>query len=188
MALVVTRVIGFLLFASLAFSLDNGLGLTPQMGWNSWNHFHCAINEGIIRETIDFLSASPLVKVGYEYVNVDDCWAINRSSDGVIQVDSKAFPSGMAALASHAHSKGLKFGLYSDAGFMTCAKRPGSLHHEVSDANTYAEWKVDYFKYDNCFTDGSKPEARYPPMRDALNKVSLLSISFIEIYLLSVQY
>lgn len=160
----------FLLLSSCAYSLDNGLGLTPQMGWNSWNHFACSIDEEIITDTIDALASSPLMKAGYEYVNIDDCWAVGRSSDGTIQVDSKQFPNGLASLAEHSHSKGLKFGLYSDAGFQTCAKRPGSLHYEVNDANTYAEWKVDYLKYDNCNTDGSRPEVRYPVMRDALNK------------------
>lgn len=160
-----------LLFCSSTYSLDNGLGLTPQMGWNSWNHFGCGINEELIRETIDALAASTLFKVGYEYVNMDDCWAFSRSAEGVIEADPKAFPNGIGSLASYAHAKGLKFGLYSDAGFKTCAKRLGSLHHEISDASTYAEWKVDYLKYDNCNTDDSKPEVRYPIMRDALNKV-----------------
>jgi alpha-galactosidase len=160
----------FLTF-SLIDALDNGLGLTPQMGWNSWNHFACNINEEIISETIQALSTSPLRKAGYEYVNIDDCWAVNRTADGKILVDSKTFSKGIGSLADLAHSKGLKFGVYSDAGLKTCAGRPGSLNHETSDANTYASWNVDYLKYDNCFTDGSKPEHRYPIMRDALNKV-----------------
>ena len=161
----------FLLSFSQVEGLDNGLGLTPQMGWNSWNHFGCKINEQIILDTIKALSNSPLSKVGYEYVNIDDCWAANRTSEGKIVVDSAAFPHGIAPLADFAHSERLKFGVYSDSGYFTCAGRPGSLNHEMSDANTYASWKVDYLKYDNCFTDGSKPEKRYPVMRDALNKV-----------------
>lgn len=156
---------------SLVNALNNGLGLTPQMGWNSWNHFGCNINEDVILKTIQALSISPLRKVGYEYVNIDDCWAANRSTEGKIIVDSASFPHGIAPLADAAHKVGLKFGLYSDAGHKTCAGRPGSLDYEVSDANTYASWDVDYLKYDNCFTDGSKPEKRYPIMRDALNKV-----------------
>ena len=172
-------IVVFLCFVSvsLVHCLDNGLGLTPQMGWNSWNHFACNINEEIILETMQALSTSPLRKAGYEYVNVDDCWAVNRTSDGKIVVDSKTFPNGMGHLADFAHSKGLKFGLYSDAGHKTCAGRPGSLNYEVSDANTYASWNVDYLKYDNCFTDGSKPEHRYPIMRDALNKVHIFSLN-----------
>ena len=161
-----------LIFPHSALGLDNGLGLTPQMGWNSWNHFGCSISEQLIGDTIESLASSPLKAAGYKYVNIDDCWALNRSSEGNIVADSKLFPSGIAALAEHAHSKGLKFGLYSDAGFKTCAGRPGSLHYETNDANIYASWNVDYLKYDNCNTDGTKPEVRYPVMRDALNKVT----------------
>jgi alpha-galactosidase len=170
MAVSFSYLLCFLSF-SLVDALDNGLGLTPQMGWNSWNHFACNINEELISETIQALSTSQLSKVGYEYVNIDDCWAANRTSDGKIVIDYAAFPHGIAPLADLAHAQGLKFGVYSDAGYKTCAGRPGSLNHEVSDANSYASWKVDYLKYDNCFTDLSKPEKRYPVMMDALNKV-----------------
>ena len=166
-------------FFSFSFvnGLNNGLGLKPQMGWNSWNHFACKVNEEIISETITALSTSPLARAGYEYVNIDDCWASKRDADGKIVVDAVAFPNGIASLADLAHSKGLKFGVYSDAGYLTCAGRPGSLHYEVSDANSYASWHVDYLKYDNCYTDFSKPEKRYPVMRDALNKVEYEYVS-----------
>lgn len=110
-----------------------------------------------------------LYKHGYTYVNIDDCWAKSRSSDGTIESDPNTFPD-MKALADFVHSKGLKFGLYSDAGSKTCASRPASLGYETKDANTYAQWGVDYLKYDNCNNEGSKPEVRYPVMRDALNK------------------
>lgn len=76
----------------------------------------------------------------------------------------------MAALVKYVHSKGLKFGLYSDAGTKTCEGRPGSLGYEELDAQTYAEWDIDYLKYDNCFTDGTSPKVRYPPMSSALMK------------------
>ncbi len=98
-----------------------------------------------------------------------DCWAGSRDANGYIVEDPQAFPSGMKALAEYVHSKGLKFGLYSDAGQYTCDKRPGSLGYEVKDATKYAEWKIDYLKYDNCYDNGIKPETRYPVMRDALN-------------------
>jgi len=150
-------------------ALNNGLGLTPQMGWNSWNHFGCNVNENVIRQTIDAFLTTGLVDYGYNYVNVDDCWASSRDSSGAIVADPKTFPSGMAALATYAHSRGLKFGLYSDAGYKTCALRPGSLGYESIDARTYAKWGVDYLKYDNCDPDSSTPEVRYPVMRDALN-------------------
>ena len=152
-----------------ALSLDNGLGKTPQMGWNSWNKFACNINEKLIRDTIDALIDTGLADAGYNYVNLDDCWQSGRDSNGRIIVD-KNFPNGIKALADYAHEKGLLFGVYSDAGYKTCAGRPGSLGYEEIDAKTYAEWGVDYLKYDNCFTDGSPPEKRYPVMRDALLK------------------
>ena len=150
--------------------LENGLGRTPPMGWNSWNKFGCNINEKLIRETIDSLISTGLSKAGYKYVNIDDCWQISRDSNGRIVVDPNNFPNGIKPLADYAHEKGLLFGIYSDAGYKTCAGRPGSLGYEEIDAKTYAEWGVDYLKYDNCFTDGSPPEKRYPVMRDALLK------------------
>eukprot|EP01113_Clastostelium_recurvatum_P034661 TRINITY_DN472_c0_g1_i2.p1 TRINITY_DN472_c0_g1~~TRINITY_DN472_c0_g1_i2.p1 ORF type:complete len:582 (-),score=120.82 TRINITY_DN472_c0_g1_i2:118-1863(-) len=150
-------------------ALDNGLARTPQMGFNTWNHFGCHINESIIRQTADAIVATGLAQAGYVYVNLDDCWQTARDATGRIIADPVAFPSGIAALASYVHSKGLKFGLYSDAGERTCDGRPGSLGHEKMDAQTYAEWQVDYLKYDNCYDDGTPPEKRYPPMRDALN-------------------
>ena len=162
-------IVSFVVFTAVVFALDNGLGLTPQMGWNSWNKFACNINEQLIKDTIDALVSTGLAGVGYKYVNLDDCWQYNRTADGKIVVDPR-FPNGIKPLADYAHSKGLLFGLYSDAGYKTCQGRPGSLGYEEIDAKTYAEWGVDYLKYDNCYNDGTKPEVRYPPMRDALNK------------------
>ena len=159
----------FLIFKTI-LSLDNGLGRTPQMGWNTWNKFGCNINEQLILDTIDALNKSRLIKVGYKYINLDDCWQIDRANNGTIIVDSNAFPNGIKKLADYAHSKGLLFGLYSDAGEKTCAGRPGSLDYEEIDAQTYAEWEVDYLKYDNCYNKGIKSTERYPIMRDALNK------------------
>jgi len=154
---------------SLSVALNNGLGRTPQMAWNSWNHYQCDINETIMMRTIDAMVTTGLLAAGYNYVNVDDCWASTRLANGTVTSDPKTFPSGMAALVDYAHARGLKFGLYSDAGYKTCAGRPGSLGYEQIDADTYAAWNVDYLKYDNCNTDGSIPEKRYPIMRDALN-------------------
>lgn len=151
-------------------AVSNGLALTPQMGWNSWNRFACNINETLIRQTADALVSSGLAAVGYNYLNLDDCWQVARDSNGVIIADPVAFPSGIPALVEYVHSLGLKFGLYSDAGEKTCQGRPGGLGHEVVDANTYAAWGVDYLKYDNCYNDNIKPETRYPPMSKALNQ------------------
>lgn len=131
-----------LLLAISALALDNGLGKTPPMGWNSWNRFHCNINETLIKQTVDLLVSTGLAAKGYKYVNLDDCWQIdrNKSTNEIIE-DKTKFPSGMAALGEYIHSKGLLYGLYSDAGFKTCQGRPGSLGYETVDANTYAKWK-----------------------------------------------
>ncbi|GMJ03416.1 alpha-galactosidase 1 [Hibiscus trionum] len=152
--------------------LNNGLGMTPPMGWNSWNHFGCNIDEKMIRETADALVSTGLSKLGYEYVNIDDCWAeISRDDKGNLVPKNSTFPSGIKALADYVHGKGLKLGIYSDAGFFTCSKKmPGSLGHEEQDAKTFASWGIDYLKYDNCNNDGSKPTVRYPVMTRALMK------------------
>ncbi|KAL3653398.1 Alpha-galactosidase 3 [Castilleja foliolosa] len=152
------------------FQLRNGLAKTPQMGWNSWNFFACDIDEKIIKETADAIVSTGLAKLGYAYVNIDDCWSeLVRDSKGLLVPEAKSFPSGIKSLADYMHSKGLKLGIYSDAGAFTCQVRPGSLFHEPEDAKLFASWGVDYLKYDNCFNLGIDPEKRYPPMRDALN-------------------
>lgn len=152
--------------------LANGLAKTPPMGWNSWNHFSCSIDEKMIRETADALVSTGLAKIGYHYVNIDDCWAeLNRDDKGYLVAKKSTFPSGIKALTDYVHSKGLKLGIYSDAGYFTCSnKMPGSLGHEEQDAQTFAAWGIDYLKYDNCNNDGSKPTARYPVMTRALMK------------------
>ncbi|XP_047315796.1 alpha-galactosidase 1-like [Impatiens glandulifera] len=152
--------------------LANGLGLTPPMGWSSWNHFHCNINETIIRETADALVSTGLSDLGYKYVNIDDCWAdIHRDDKGRLVSKNSTFPSGIKALADYVHSKGLKLGIYGDAGYFTCSHMmPGSLGYEEKDAKTFAEWGIDYLKYDNCYNGGSKPTIRYKVMTRALMK------------------
>jgi alpha-galactosidase len=107
---------------------------------------------------------------GYEYIVIDDCWQVGRDKNGNIVVDSLKFPSGMKALADYIHSKGLKFGIYSDAGRKTCAGRPGSRGYEYQDARTYASWGVDYLKYDWCYAEEQSAKADYALMRDALHK------------------
>ncbi len=144
------------------------LALTPPMGWNSWNHFGCEINENIIREVADAMVASGMKDAGYIYVNIDDCWHGERDSLGFIHPDSSRFPSGMKALADYIHSKGLKFGIYSDAGWKTCGGKPGSRGYEYQDAMQYAKWGVDYLKYDWCNTEGLNAQGAYLTMRDAL--------------------
>ena len=121
-------------------------------------------------QTAKALIDTGLAGKGYKYVNLDDCWQLTRDTTGRIIADPTTFPSGIGALANYMHQRGLKLGVYSDAGNYTCQGRPGSLGFEVIDANTYASWNVDYLKYDNCFNDDISPEIRYPIMADALNK------------------
>ena len=153
-----------------AYSLDNGLARTPPMGWNSWNKFACDVNEQLIRETADAMVTSGMKDAGYVYLVIDDCWQIDRDAQGNILPDPHRFPSGMKALADYVHSRGLKFGLYSDAGTLTCQKRPGSRGYEFQDARQYAAWGVDYLKYDWCSTGTQNAPASYSIMRDALLK------------------
>lgn len=154
-------------------SVNNGLGLTPQMGWNSWNYFNCNINETVFKSAASSLVSTGLFAKGYNYVNIDDCWPLkSRNSEGLIVPDPVKFPDGIVGLAAFVHNLGLKLGIYSDAGLTTCQGYPGSLHHEVSDANQFASWNVDYLKYDNCDNTGLPALQRYPPMRDALNQTA----------------
>ncbi|CAN0913161.1 Alpha-galactosidase 3 [Linum grandiflorum] len=150
--------------------LQNGLATTPPMGWNSWNFFACNINETLIKETADALISTGLAELGYTYVNIGTPFSKNMVNlQGQMVPDPKTFKSGIKTLADYVHSKGLKLGIYSDAGAFTCQVRPGSIFHEKDDATSFASWDVDYLKYDNCFNLGIDPKKRYPPMRDALN-------------------
>mmetsp|Transcript_61297 Transcript_61297/g.133174 ORF Transcript_61297/g.133174 Transcript_61297/m.133174 type:complete len:393 (-) Transcript_61297:33-1211(-) len=156
-----------------ANALSNGLGRRPQMGYNSWYDLMCSdsMNETVILESAQALVSTGLAKLGYNYVNLDDCWAEGRFPNGTVYPDSKRFPSGMKALADRVHKLGLKFGLYSDRGNLTCGGRPGARGFEVIDARTYADWGVDYLKEDSCH-DVDEPAvafAEYGKMRDALN-------------------
>ena len=144
------------------------LAETPQMGWNSWNKFQGNISEEVIKGIADAMVEEGLLEAGYTYLNIDDCWHGKRDADGFIQVDAKKFPSGMKALADYVHSKGLKMGIYSDAGTETCGGYPGSLGHEYQDAIQYARWGIDYLKYDWCNTPNINPQGAYTLISDAL--------------------
>ncbi len=157
-----------LLFAAPAFALNNGLALTPPMGWNSWNKFGCHVDQDLIKQIADAMVSSGMKAAGYQYIIIDDCWQVARDAQGNIVPDPKRFPDGMKALADYIHSKGLKFGIYSDAGTNTCQGRPGSRGYEYQDARTYASWGVDYLKYDWCHTGTQNIQASYETMRDAL--------------------
>jgi alpha-galactosidase len=146
------------------------LALTPPMGWNSWNKFACNVDEKLIKEVADALVSTGLKDAGYTYINIDDCWHGERDAQGFIQPDAKRFPSGMKALADYIHGKGLKIGIYSDAGSQTCGGRPGSRGYEFQDAQRYAEWGIDYLKYDWCNTEGLKAEGAYKTITAALRK------------------
>jgi alpha-galactosidase len=163
---------GVLALAQAAADRQGQLAPTPPMGWNSWNKFGCNVSEQLIRETADAMVASGMKAAGYQYVNIDDCWQVSRDGRGQIVADPTRFPSGIKALADYVHSKGLKLGVYTDAGRLTCQKRPGSYEHEVQDVNTYASWGVDYVKVDWCHAEGLDPEVQYAKFRDAFLEAS----------------
>lgn len=157
------------MFTASAQKFEN-LAQTPPMGWNSWNKFACNVNEDLIKQTADAMVASGMKDAGYEYIVIDDCWHGERDSLGFIHANPEHFPSGMKALIDYVHSKGLKFGIYSDAGWQTCGGKPGSRGREYQDAQTYASWGVDYLKYDWCNTEGLAAKGAYLTMRDALHE------------------
>jgi alpha-galactosidase len=161
--------------------LDNGLARTPPMGWNNYNAYGLEVTEDVIRTAADRLVSTGLRDAGYVYVNIDDAWmAPERDADGNLQADPARFPHGIKALADYVHARGLKLGIYEDAGIKTCGGLPGSLGHERQDARQFAAWGVDYLKYDNCYAGvgcdqttcehGNPVPARqrYAAMRDAL--------------------
>lgn len=124
----------------------------PPMGWNSWNTFTDQISESLILETADALKEKGFLERGYEYIVIDDCWSeMERDENGRLVPDPIKFPHGMKAVADAVHEKGFKFGMYSCCGTRTCAGYPGSFDHEFEDARQFAEWGVDYLKYDNCY-------------------------------------
>jgi alpha-galactosidase len=124
------------------------LAATPPMGWNSWNHFATRVTDADVRATADILVSSGMRDAGYVYVNIDDSWEGDRDAQGVLHTNSK-FPD-MKALADYVHSKGLKIGIYSSPGPQTCGRYAGSYQHEEQDAKMYADWGIDYLKYDMC--------------------------------------
>ena len=144
------------------------LAKTPPMGWNSWNKFHCDVSEALIMQMADAMVSSGMKDAGFEYIVIDDCWQIARDENGEIVADKDRFPHGMKYVADYVHSKGLKFGIYSCAGKLTCEKRPGGLGHEYQDARTYARYEVDYLKYDWCNSSTQDAKSSYANMRDAL--------------------
>ncbi len=149
-------------------ALDNGVARTPPMGWNSWNHFGCDVSAQLIRETADAMVTSGLRDAGYQFVVIDDCWQTARDARGRLVADSVRFPGGIKPLADYVHARGLKFGIYTDAGRKTCQGRPGTYGFEALDARAFAEWGVDYVKEDWCYAEGLEAATQYTRFRNAL--------------------
>ncbi|GBP17496.1 Alpha-N-acetylgalactosaminidase [Eumeta japonica] len=169
-----------MLLTSGASALDNGLALTPPMGWLTWERFRCitdceaypdeCISENLIRRTADLMVSEGYLEAGYEYLGIDDCWLEKkRGPDNRLVPDKKRFPNGMKAIADYIHARNLKFGLYEDFGNYTCAGYPGVLGYEQLDVTTFAEWEVDYIKLDGCNVDRYRMDEGYPDVGKMLN-------------------
>lgn len=145
------------------------IAVKPPMGWNSWNTFGTDINEALIFQIADTMVNKGYRDAGYEYLIIDDCWSLKeRDSSGNLVPDPEKFPNGMKAIADYIHSKGLKFGMYSCAGILTCAGYPSSYDHEFQDAALFAEWEIDYLKYDYC---------NFPKNADCVNRYQTMSMA-----------
>jgi alpha-galactosidase len=158
-------------------AITNGVAKLPILGYNTWNAYQCNIDEDLMLTTAKLMVSLGLKDVGYEYVNIDDCWAEkNRTAAGDIQEDQVRFKNGMAKLNQEIHALGFKTGIYSDSGWYTCAGYPGSFQNEVRDATTFANMGFDYLKYDNCaipYDDIIRQGivGKYERMTDALAEV-----------------
>ncbi|EFQ33731.1 melibiase [Colletotrichum graminicola] len=157
-------------------ALNNGLAITPPMGWNNWNAFACDVSEDLILSTSERVISLGLRDLGYDHVVLDDCWQDEngRDAQGKIHPNLAKFPNGLKHVSDQLHAQGLKYGMYSSAGEMTCARFAGSLDHEKEDAENFASWGVDFLKYDNCYHMGrmGTPKIsfdRFKVMADALN-------------------
>ncbi len=164
-----------LMFSLLIVSIASAQNLynlvpTPPMGWNSWNLVEKEVNEQILKEIADAMVKNGMREAGYQYILIDDFWVGGRDNQNRLFPDQNRFPNGMKAVADYIHSKGLKLGIYSDAGPLTCAGVTGSFGFETIDAKTFAEWGIDYLKYDYCGApeDVETAFTRYKKMGDAL--------------------
>lgn len=142
----------------------------PPMGWNSWNTFGPQATQDVVRESAERLVQLGLARLGYRYVVIDDFWeGPERDAAGRLTADPRRFGNGMAALASQVHEQGLKFGIYSCAGTHTCGRQIASYANEQIDAQTFAEWGVDFLKYDFCHVPfGAHGPTLYRRMGQAL--------------------
>lgn len=152
--------------------MSNDIAATPPMGWNSWNAIGKDVDEQLMREMADALLSTGLSKLGYTYIVIDDHWHGGRDASGALYPHPQKFPSGIPALADYLHARGFKLGIYSDAGLKTCGGEPGSLDYEEQDARTFADWGVDFLKYDFCFApdDRTTAERLYRKMGTALRQ------------------
>ncbi|TMW46785.1 hypothetical protein DOY81_008135, partial [Sarcophaga bullata] len=161
-------------------SLENGLARTPPMGWLSWERFRCntdcdndpdnCISEYLFKTMADLLITEGYAAVGYEYINIDDCWLEKqRSPEGKLVADRKRFPNGILHLSNYIHSKGLKFGIYEDYGNYTCAGYPGILGYQHTVAQQFKDWEVDYVKLDGCYASPREMDRGYASFQQILN-------------------
>ncbi|XP_050513794.1 alpha-N-acetylgalactosaminidase-like [Diabrotica virgifera virgifera] len=178
--MVSTLVFALVGLISTVNGLDNGLARKPPMGWMHWQRFRCltncklypdeCISEKLFRDMADRMSSDGYLAAGYEYIMIDDCWSSKeRDSKGRLVPDPDRFPSGIKNLSDYIHSKGLKFGIYADYGTLTCAGYPGSKDYLKVDADRFAEWKVDYLKFDGCKSNWKFIDKGYIEMGKHLN-------------------
>jgi hypothetical protein len=194
-------VLSFILIIDVKIrALENGVARTPPMGWLSWQRFECqvdcdtypddCISEQLYMSMADRLVSDGFKAVGYEYVLIDDCWS-EKKRDPLSRrliANRKRFPNGIRALADYVHSKGLKLGIYADAGRKTCGEWPGSAGHYDLDAQTFAEWGVDSVKFDGCYANISEFSYLYPLMAIALNNTSKLIKIFVTFILFIIYF
>jgi len=164
--------IGLTLFNYSISAQSQQLALTPPMGWNSWNLVEADVSDPLLRQIADAMAQNGMKEAGYEYIIIDDYWVGGRDATNRLFPDQKRFPDGMKALADYIHSKGLKLGIYSDAAEYTCGGVTASYNFEELDAKTFADWGIDYLKYDYCNApeDVTTAFTRYKKMGDALKK------------------
>jgi alpha-galactosidase len=156
-----------------SYPSENGLALTPPMGFNDWAYYGCDISQKLFTSTANDLVKTGLAADGYRYVNIDDCWpAKSRNAQGQLVPNSTLFPQGLTWLGDYLHAKGLKFGIYEDAGTTTCQGLPGSWDHFAQDARTFASWGVDYVKLDGCNVPTVSGQTAEQTYRSAYTKMS----------------
>ena len=164
-------------FRQVTIEVGDEICLTPPMGWNSWNCWGLSVDEQKVKDAADFMSRE-LINHGWTYINIDDGWGASERTENGILLGNEKFPD-FKKMSDYIHSKGLKFGIYSSPGPRTCGSFTGSYQHEETDAQTWADWGVDYLKYDYCFYSEIAPKATenlikepYVVMRKALDKTN----------------